>query len=292
MKDKRRSVRLAVVVVLALLAGCGGGTSGPPLEEAGDVARLQPGDRPVRFRLDTVVSERTQQFLVETLSWAHADLGDSGPLTVHVYSDEEHFVTAYTADFGISATEARQQLAQGQTAFATTGGHIWIYLTNFDRAPEATRRLAVFHEYVHTLQDWQAQLRFQSKATEERSFVPRWMVEGCAEYLAIRAGATRGLVDQARQRDRVVLRAKEAQETLQAFETAGQARFRGGAGEAYTVGWLACERLASVSGHDAVAHGFWQSLAKVRDWKSAFAEVFGQTPETFYPAFEAFRATL
>jgi len=283
--------RLAVVAVaLALLVGCGGG-GGPPVDEAEDVARLKPGDRPVRFRLDTVVSEKTQQFLVETLQWAHADLGDSGPLTVHVYSDEDHFVTAYTNDFGISVSEARRQLADGQTAFATTGGHMWIYLTNFERGPEAARRLTIFHEYVHTLQTWQAEIRFQSTEPQERSFIPRWMVEGCAEYLAVRAGAARGWVDQAKQRDRVVARAKDVAEPLEAFETAGQARFKGGAGEAYTVGWLACERLATASGHDAVTNGFWRSVAKLRDWRPAFAEAFGQTPESFYPAFEAYRAT-
>ena len=289
---RRRWLHLAGLVALTLLVACGGGGGGAPLEEAEDVARLQPGDRPVRFRLDTIVSDETQQFLVETLGWAHADLGDSGPLTIHVYSDEEHFVTAYTADFGISAAEASRQLADGQTAFASTGGHVWIYLTNFQRRPESTRRLAVFHEYVHTLQDWQAQLRFQSREPQERSFVPRWLVEGCAEYLAIRAGAARGFVDQARQREGVVVRAKESAEPLEAFETAGEARFRGGAGEAYTVGWLACERLASTRGHDAVAHGFWRSLAKLRDWRPAFAEAFGETPESFYPAFAAFRSTL
>ena len=291
MRRNRRRLVL-VLVALALLAGCGGGGRGPSIDEAEDIARLQPGDRPVRFRLDTVVSEKTQQFLVETLQWAHTDLGDSGPLTVHVYSDEEHFVTAYTNDFGISVAEARRQLADGQTAFATTGGHMWIYLTNFERRPEAARRLTIFHEYVHTLQTWQAEIRFQSTEPQERSFMPRWIVEGCAEYLAVRAGAARGWVEQAKQRELVVSRAKDAAEPLEAFETAGQARFRGGAGEAYTVGWLACERLASTSGHAAVAHGFWLSLAKLRDWRPAFAEALGQTPESFYPAFETYRATL
>ena len=118
--------RLVAALALSALAACSGGGGAEIGEPADDVVRLQPGDRPVRFRLDTAVSDETLRFTVETLGWAHSDLGDSGPLTVHIYSDEERFVTAYTAEFAISIEEARLELAGGQTAFATTGGHSWI----------------------------------------------------------------------------------------------------------------------------------------------------------------------
>jgi hypothetical protein len=287
----RRWRALAAGVALSALVGCGG-AGGDSAEPTDDVVRLQPGNRPLRFRLDTAVSDETLRFTVETLTWAHTDLGDSGPLTVHVYSDEEHFVTAYTADFAISIADAREELANGQTAFASPGGHIWIYLGNYEQAPEDVRREALFHEYNHTLQEWQAEVRFQSQDRAERSFVPRWMVEGCAQYLAIKAGARRGFVDEELERDVVLDRAADTGEPLGALETAGQAGFIGGSEAAYTVGGLGCERLATTRGEDAVAHRFWLAMATHRDWKKAFADAYGTTPAEFYRDFEAYRTTL
>jgi len=277
------------------LAACGSDGGGDrSLDNLGeDVARLQPGDRPVRFRLDTSVGPAVTGFTVETLAWAHTDLGDSGPLTIHVYGDEEHFVAAYTGEFAISATEARRQLEEGQLAFATPGGHMWLYLPNYDRASVDERRHVLFHEYVHTLQVWLAEVRFQSEEPDQRSFVPRWMVEGCAEYLAVQAGSKRGFVDDARQRAATVARAKRsAGVSLSSLESAGGARFLGGTGEAYTLGWLGCERLATAHGLDAVTRRFWVSLAATRDWRRSFLDTFGTPPAEFYADFDAFQATL
>lgn len=283
----------AVVVVAAVLAGCGGGGDGglPALPDE-DVARLQPGDRPVRFRLDTEVPEEVRRSLVDTLTLAHTDLGDSGPITMHVYSDQEHFVTAYTADYGISPAEARAELAGGQTAFVSPGGHMWIYLPNYLDVPEGVRRAALFHEYVHTVQDWEAEIRFQSEAPAERSFIPRWLVEGCAEHISIQAGARRGFVDKEEERHWVVDEVRHSQTALENLESGGEASFLGGSGEAYTVGWLGCERLAAGRGLDAVLHHFWLAMAKFRDWRQAFEQAFGMAPDAFYRDFRAFRASL
>jgi alpha-D-ribose 1-methylphosphonate 5-triphosphate synthase subunit PhnG len=90
----------------------------------------------------------------------------------------------------------------------------------------------------------------------------------------------------------VLSRAADADEPLAALETAGQAGFAGGTGAAYTLGWLRCERLSMTRGEDAVAHGFWLTMAKHRDSKKAFADAFGTTPADFYRDFEAYRATL
>ena len=214
------------------------------------------------------------------------------PLTIHVYSDAEHFVTAYTRDLGISPAQARAQLAAGQFAFATPGGHIWLYLVNFQAKNVPTRRVALFHEYTHTLQQWQADIRFQSSAPEERSFVPRWIVDGCAEYLAAEAAGRRHPVDEGRARASFVAQVKTSTEPLQGLETAGEASFRGSSGEAYTVGWLGCEHLSQIRGEDGVAHAFWLSSARRRDWNAAFADVFGETPASSYADFAAFRTTL
>lgn len=294
-REVRARVAVSAVVVTSMLLACGGGGGADrSLDDLGDdVARLQPGDRPVRFRLDTDVTPAVTQFTVETLGWAHADIGDSGPLTVHVYSDEDHFVAAYTAEFAISPAEARRQLEEGQLAFSSPGGHVWLYLPNYDEAAEEERRHVLFHEYVHTLQAWLAEVRFQSEDPGERSFVPRWLVEGCAEYLAVRAGARRGFLDEARQRAIVVLLAKRAGvPPLSTVEAAGEAGFLGGTGGAYTLGWLACERLAAAHGPESVTSTFWSALASRRDWRMAFADAFGVSPSAFYAGFDAFAATL
>ena len=287
--------RTAVAIALTVaLAACGGGGGGDPLAggPAPEDIRLQPGDRPVRFRLDTAVPEDTKAFLVESLQWAHADLGDSGPLTIHVYSNEDHFVEADVNDFAISRQDARAELDGGEFAFAGDGGHIWIYLPNFDVDPPDEQRLTLFHEYFHTVQAWLAELRFQSEKPEEQSFVPRWLVEGCAEYLAVHAGAARGLDDESARRELVVRLAKRGTESLVALETGGAADFIGGSNSAYTTGYLACERLSLTRGQAAVMTRFWASLATLRSWTKAFSEAFGMTPEAFYADFAAYRATL
>ena len=290
-KTRRAPLALALLIVLG---GCGGGGGGDPLAggpPAEDI-RLQPGDRPVRFRLDTAVPDDTKAFLVETLAWAHTDLGDSGPLTIHVYSNEDHFVEAYVNDFGISRQEARDELDAGEFAFASEGGHIWIYLPNFDIDPPDERRLTLFHEYFHTVQSWLAELRFQSDTPEEQSFVPRWLVEGCAEYLATHAGAARGFVDEAERRALIIERAKDQPEPLTRLETGGGASFIGGTSGAYTTGYLACERLSATRGADATRRRFWASLATLRSWTRAFNEAFGLAPPAFYNDFAAYSVTL
>jgi len=135
-------------------------------------------------------------------------------------------------------------------------------------------------------------VRFQSQAPNERSFVPRWLVEGCAEYLAVQAGGKRGFADPSRERAAVVARARQTGVLLEDLETGGQAEFLGGNGEAYTLGWLGCERLAAASGQDSVAHQFWRSMATIRDWRPAFAQAFGVSASAFYGDFNAFLATL
>jgi len=117
-------------------------------------------------------------------------------------------------------------------------------------------------------------------------------VEGCAEYLAVKDTGRRRLIDDVRQRESIVGRARTSTEPLEGLETGGEASFRGGTGEAYTVGWLGCERLAALKGEDAVAHGFWLSFAKQREWHAAFAEAFGLTPAAFYADFATYRTTL
>lgn len=174
----------------------------------------------------------------------------------------------------------------------TPGGHIWIYLTNYEDAPDWDRRLTLFHEYEHTAQGWQAEVEFQSAAPNERSFVPRWLVEGCAEYMAVQAVARRGVVDAPRLRGIIMAHAGGPKERLADLETGGEAEFLGGSGKAYTLGWLACERLATSRGEDSVAHQFWLSMAKLRDWKPAFAQAFGVSAEAFYRDFDAYAAPL
>jgi hypothetical protein len=255
-------------------------------------ARLQPGDRPVVFRPESQVPADVQRFVIETLDWVHADAGDSGPLTIHAYSDEESYVAAQLSELRLPPEEGHRRVAAGESAYTAEGGNIWLYLPNLQKRSELNQRMALIHEYEHTLQFWQAQLRLQSSASTGPFFVPRWMVEGCADYLAVRVGGRRRLLDERRARDSVVTRAKATGEPLESSETGGKASVLGGDGEAYTLGWLGCERLAQRSGEDAVAHGFWLSLAKRWDWRASFAEVFGETPAAFYAEFAEFRATL
>lgn len=314
MGSKRRRWASGVASVLAVATACGGSTgqvddpmalptttvmagaaTATPASTAAistSVPRLQPGDRPLVFVKDDRVSETIQAFIVETLRWAHRDLGDSGPLTVQVFSDEASYSTAYAAAMRVTLDEARQRVAAGVKASAVSSGNIWLYLPNFLKGPDAFRRLALFHEYIHTLQFWHSRSNLASGARRGPPFVPRWIMEGCAEYLTVTATAMTRFVNQSAVRDRNIASTRDSVQSLEALETGGAAFSLGGDGQAYTVGWVGCERLANGSSEEAVASGFWLSLAKLQDWQAAFTDAFGMTPAAFYADFAAWRATL
>lgn len=81
-------------------------------------------------------------------------------------------------------------------------------------------------------------------------------------------------------------------ESPQSYENRGAAKFRGGQGEAYTLGFLAAEYIEQVSGADVLKRDFWAAMRSSSDWRTAFASTVGVSVDQFYADFQAYRTTL
>lgn len=231
---------------------------------------------PFVLRFDSGVPAGILSSLEEMVLLACEDFGDTGPLVVHVYSTVDIFVAAHETR---SQDRARKDIEGGGVAFAGPG-RIWIYSPRFSGRDVNARRLTVLHEYFHTVQ---ARL-----AGPRGARAPLWLVEGSAKYFETRAGADRGYTSFAKQAA-TQMRKSAGLGPLSLFEIDGGVPSRGGNGEAYTLGFLACEYLAQTVGVEALQREFWLQLASTTDWHAAFARAFGMPVEQFYEAFENFR---
>jgi len=241
--------------------------------------RLSEPGSSIVLRYDAGVAPALLGSIEATIPFARTDFGDSGALVVHIYSDVETFVGAHDPR---AQQQAREDVEAGSVASAS-GGTIWIYSPRFEQQSPSSRQLIVLHEYFHTVQ------AFLSSGRSGR--LPLWMREGSARYFELRDGADHGFTDFARRRATEV-RASRPMDPLENFETAGGASFRGGTGEAYTLGFLATEYLVNAAGIDVVKHDFWAALKPGTDWHTVFATTFGVSVDQFYADFEAYRVTL
>lgn len=214
-----------------------------------------------------------------TLPLARRDLGDAGSLVVHVYATVEAFVAAHDV---AAQPRARADVEAGSVA-STTTGTIWIYGPRYAERDAATRRQIVFHEYFHTVQ------LSLSKGRSNRSAL--WLIEGSARYFEFRTDVDLGFSTFDRPRE-TQIRVSRGLGPLQSFEADGGPSFRGGGGEAYTLGFLATDYLVSLKGVVALKRDLWIGLSVAADWRSIFSSVFGISTEQFYADFEAYRQTL
>ena len=289
---------VAAVSVAFMLGGCsaGSGTTNvddptspaAPEDDATEKTNAGPvQERPIPvagsavvMRHDSAVPPGILDSVEETVRYAHVDFGDSGPLVVHVYGTPEAFVSAHEPR---AQERARKDIEGGAFAFGGSGV-IRLYSPTYAKSATNSRRLTLLHEYFHTVQ---ASLSGPPK----RDRPPLWLVEGSATYFELRAGANRGYTYFDRQREDQILKSK-ALGPLASYETEGATAARGGHGEAYTVGFVACDYLVETKGVETLKRDFWALLASTPDWQGAFAEAFGISINEFYVDFEAYRAKL
>ena len=282
-------VAACIALLLGACSGGGRGTATPAEGVAQPTATATSGaiqERPIDvpgspavLRFDGGVQPGLLSLIADVVAIARHEAGDSGPLVVHVYSTADIFVGAHEAR---SQEQARRDVDGGSYALAGPGT-IWIYAPGYAAQPIPARRLALLHEYFHTVQ------AFLSKQRSGRA--PLWMIEGSAKYVEERIGADRGYSDFNKRREEHILRSKMLG-PLASYETDGGVPSRGGHGEAYTVGFLASDYLVQAKGADSLKRDFWVALASAPDWHQAFSTAFGSSTEDFYAAFESYRSTL
>jgi hypothetical protein len=140
------------------------------------------------------------------------------------------------------------------------------------------RKELAAHEYVHL---WQYALG------GNRCMVSgaRWLSEGMAESLAYRSLVDAGLIPAANMDVFTKRQLRSARYvTLRSLETSWPAD-----ANPFAVGYLAVDRMLAANG--TLALRTWCArVGRGEDWRTAFTGAFGQTPDDFYSAFEAFRS--
>lgn len=246
-----------------------------------DVTRIEAPGSPISLVTDSAVPEDVLTDLGFFLCIARLDLGDSGPIDAHIFSDDDKFADAYSAAIGGPSDRPTMLIARGVRA-ETRPGQIW-FTPNVLKPGGPSFAETVLHEYFHTVQ-YSLSERFLRTPGD----VPTWLFEGSGLYFGFERADYYGLDSIARFRSSQVRAAKATPEPLSSFEAASGAS----SSRVYALGFLAAEYLAKKYGTDKVKQDFWVDLAAGEDWRTTFSSTFGVSVEVFYADFEAYRRTL
>jgi hypothetical protein len=141
----------------------------------------------------------------------------------------------------------------------------------------AERKELAAHEYVHM---WQYEIGGSSCMLG-----PRWISEGMAESLAYRSLVAGGRIPAANLDVFTKRQLRSARYvTLRSLETSWPAD-----ASPFAVGYLAVDRMLAQGG-PLPLRDFCARVGRGEPWPAAFTSAFGQTPDSFYSSFEAFRA--
>lgn len=147
-----------------------------------------------------------------------------------------------------------------------------------DTWPASTERKEIAgHEYVHVWQGHQGAAGCLNG--------PIWLVEGMPESLSYRAMIRDGLIDRAaleRFEKRWIASARYV--PLRELESA----FPNDTNP-YNVSWLAVDRVLA-PGSPAALRAYCERVGGGQPWRAAFAAAFGESVDSFYSRFEAYRA--
>jgi hypothetical protein len=143
-------------------------------------------------------------------------------------------------------------------------------------APTERKEIAG-HEYVHVWQGHQGAAGCLSG--------PIWLVEGMPESISYRAMIRDGLIQQSaldlfEKRWVASARYVPLSELESAFPNDTNP---------YNVGWLAVDRVLA-PGSQVALRSYCERVGNGQPWRTAFAAAFGESIDSFYSRFEAFRA--
>jgi hypothetical protein len=232
-----------------------------------------PDPAGVRFQIDPGVSAPdialVHQGVQHGSAWLEANAGGTrrSPSTVHVYVGD--------------GTERYCCLTVGDRFEIVTSNAAWRdpAAAAPDTWPPDTERIELSaHEYVHL---WQYAIGGSSCMVGVR-----WIAEGMAESFAYRSLVADGLIAPANLDafTKRQLTTAPTPATLASLETS----WPSGANP-FAVSYLAVDRLLAAKGILAI-RDWCARVGSGQDWRQAFAASFGETTDSFYRRFEAFRA--
>jgi hypothetical protein len=217
--------------------------------------------------------------IADTVPMARSALGDSGPLTVHVYASADDYVSAIVAGANKTPDAVRAYLEGGSHISEASPGAIWVWVPNFRRQSADSQRISIFHEYFHTVALKFSNNRALGPPTGTRGS-PRWLFEGSARYFEFVSGemfgykSLFGATDLASNIKVQIRQVKTRSYGPLASYEGGGAPPSGGGSPQHELGALATDYLVRTYGMDKVKRDYWVAMGN-SDWRGAFATVFG-----------------
>jgi len=256
---------------------------GPTCVDSADNPEASNGSSPdgfpwITFRSGPRASRTALTRIAQDTATARDALGDAGAVGVRVYCSVEEYAGA----LGLPLEEAQALIAKGRVASALQGD-IWLFGPSFEKLPPVNQHRSVYHEYFHLLQRSLSRLR----TTRTDIVRPLWLIEGSARFFE--NAVTPRELDDFRRRS---VRQWAAMPSLEELEQSGEAPSSGGTGDAYTIGAVAADYLATTYGRELVQRELWVAFGTTTDWRAAFAQVFGVPVEQFYSDFATYRQGL
>lgn len=130
---------------------------------------------PVLLRYDAGVSSSDLDFFAQALVTVREDLGECGPVTVHLYSNPDDLAGAWARQYPSESPDGIRRQIENRLSQTARFGNWWVYTPNLN-VPGPPMR-GVHHEYFHLMQKCHMRRDFSIPQG-----LPWWVAEGSAEY--------------------------------------------------------------------------------------------------------------
>ncbi|HEU0073281.1 MAG TPA: hypothetical protein VFS30_04650 [Dehalococcoidia bacterium] len=254
---------------------------------------LSPG---FNFTFGTSVPETDRKIIREGLEYARIFVNqrfgvDSPPTSVFVSANPGELTDMYMSYFGIGTQARNSIIGRWQGLSAEAGFRSIFIFPGPGWRDQRDPQIVLAHEYFHVIQydligQPLADIARTTPPPQLRVYGPNWLIEGSAELIGRLAAAQLSGQSQAGMLAQQASEAKSSIANLQSMET--PAGFQT-VNPSYQLGLLASNRLTSSIGLETLAT-YYRLIGGGMEWKSAFEEAFGISPDTFYTEFADFRA--
>ena len=211
------------------------------------------------------------------------------PATVYLYHNLDALAPSYARVRGESVEAARRQLET--VHWRGWAGDSFIFVLSGALSNSNVSRIHMVrlgsHELVHVYQN---QMAATGTPGGDQGLIlrrgPVWLIEGSAEFLALRAMAHGGTISYVIGREQVASIASRVERPLDELGTYESVKSVPGA---YELGAMACELLAATAGEDALMT-YWLPPGSDASPEENFRATFGITIDEFYQMFEEHQA--
>ena len=209
--------------------------------------------------------------------------------TLYLYHNPDTMAPSYARVRGESVESGRQRLSTAHWRGWAGDSFIFIRSDRFTQADVPAIRMVqtASHELVHI---YQKQLAATGTPGGDEGLIlrrgPVWLIEGSADFLALRAMEYGGVASYEEARNRYASTAARVDRPLEELGTYDTVL---GLRGSYQYSTMACELLAATAGEDALMD-YWLPPGPGDSPEDVFRKTFGMTLDEFYTLFEEHRA--